>query len=189
MAEIKKINGFPGYYISSDGIVYSDIRTEKVKENNGKPYPVKFKQQKTGYVEVGLYNHETVSNKWGRQWFRVHKLVALHFISDKPSPNYTINHKNGIRNDNRVENIEWMTLSENILHSYYTLNRKPLVRPIYWGDTEYRSITELSSIEGFPRASVNSSLSRMKTQGKCEITYKGKKLRYKTDKRVKHEQI
>ena len=47
----------------------------------------------------------------------IHRLVALMFIKN-PKNKKTINHKNGIKTDNRVNNLEWNTHSENVLHSY-----------------------------------------------------------------------
>lgn len=53
----------------------------------------------------------------GRRRFSVHRLVCLAFIGPRP-PGLDINHKNGIKTDNRLENLEYCTKSENGKHSY-----------------------------------------------------------------------
>lgn len=53
----------------------------------------------------------------------VHRLVAFYFISKPIDDSLEVNHKNFIRNDNRVENLEWMTHKENEMHAW-KLNHK-----------------------------------------------------------------
>jgi len=54
---------------------------------------------------------------------RVHRLVAGAFL-ERPSPAHTdVNHKNGNKQDNRIENLEWVTPAENMQHSYDVLGR------------------------------------------------------------------
>ena len=77
---------------------------------------------------------------------RVHRIVAQNFI-DNPLNNKTVNHKNGNKLDNRVENLEWMTYKENSQHSFRTglrtnsyVNRKVLMlsldnKPLLWFDS------------------------------------------------------
>ena len=52
-----------------------------------------------------------------RHW-RVHQLVAIAFLGDPPTAKHEPNHKNRNRADNSVGNLEWVTRSENLAHSW-----------------------------------------------------------------------
>lgn len=71
---------------------------------------------KDGYHKVAL------STPDGPQKHMVHRLV-LRAFTGVSGPQ--CNHKNGVRNDNRLENLEWMTCSENIRHAFRVLGKKP----------------------------------------------------------------
>lgn len=105
----KEIPGFDDYFISTNGIIISKKRKTTIT--------MKQKVDKDGYNEIGLFNSD--SKKIYR---RVHRLVAETYI-DNPENKPIINHINGIRNDNRVDNLEWCTASENIKHAFDCLGR------------------------------------------------------------------
>lgn len=111
----KDVLGYEGLYnVSEDGLFLSKRRggTKGYSEWN----LIKTIEKPDGYCNVIL------SKNGKHATFRVHRIVALAFI---PNPNNLpeVNHKNGVRNDNRVENLEWVTRSENVLHSFAVLNK------------------------------------------------------------------
>ena len=104
----KEIKDFPGYTITDDGKVIS----YKFKE----PRIMKTWLQKSGYENIKLCKENHTYH------FLIHRLVAEAFI---PNPNNLpeVNHKNKIRNDTRVENLEWCSRKENLYDSYSTLSQ------------------------------------------------------------------
>lgn len=66
---------------------------------------------KTGYRVVSFY----VRRK--RHKFFVHRLVAMAYVKGFQD-GMTVNHKNGVKTDNRAENLEWVTLSDNTRHQW-----------------------------------------------------------------------
>lgn len=73
----------------------------------------------TGYKAVILSLDGDVTRGY------VHRFVAMAFIKRDFESLVEVNHKNGIKHDNRVENLEWCTPSQNMKHSYDTRLRLP----------------------------------------------------------------
>ena len=107
----KEINGFEGKYIISN---YGEvISLPRYKQNNSKlqyvePKEIKqYVNKKNGYVYVYLSNDGVEKN------IRLHKLVADNFL-DNPNNLPQINHKDGNRQNNKVDNLEYCSASYNI---------------------------------------------------------------------------
>jgi len=117
MGEIwKDIPEFRGYYkVSNIG------RIKRIKKS-GNSYCgriLKERKDRYGYIEYKLM-------KDGKYYFRkAHRLVGLVFIPN-PDNLETINHKNGIKTDNRVENLEWMSREDNARHGVLVLKKHRL---------------------------------------------------------------
>ena len=109
----KGVGGHVGLYqVSNRGRVKSFW-----KDKNGQMLmPIK---AGNGYLVVNLCRDGK------RKTVYVHRLVIEAFLGNAPSPNHQVNHKNGDRTDNRVENLEWVTPSENNKHAFRALDKKP----------------------------------------------------------------
>ena len=103
------MRGFEGIYSISN---LGRIRSER----NG--IILSMWEDKDGYLRVNLKVKGEVYQRL------VHRLVGENFISN-PYNKKQINHKNGIRNDNRVENLEWVTALENQRHKFNVLGYFP----------------------------------------------------------------
>lgn len=109
----KDIKGYEGLYqVSSLGRVKS-LKREFYSGMNyqlKKSYPeriLKKRYTKTGYVYVGL------SKKGDVRKFKVHRLVAMAFLPN-PHNKSCVDHTNGVRDDNRLENLRWVDASQNM---------------------------------------------------------------------------
>lgn len=114
--DIKKYEGY--YQISNLGNVKRLPRYVNNRHGNKsvlKEIILKTKINKYGYCTINLSAN---SNKT----FYIHRLIALSFIPNTENKPY-INHKNGIKTDNRICNLEWVTSSENHLHAYRELGK------------------------------------------------------------------
>jgi hypothetical protein len=67
-----------------------------------------------GYVRVYLGGGDA-------RTVRVHTLVAEAFLGERPSEKHEVNHKDGVRTNNTVENLEWVTRSQNVRHGLTSL--------------------------------------------------------------------
>lgn len=125
--EWRPVVGYEGYYeVSNRGDVRSLTRTvphgNHFSTRKGKQLKVIL--ENTGYYSVRLCKHGTRKKKY------VHRLVAEAFI-----PNHekleSVDHINFDRTDNRVENLRWLSLQDNTLHSFRagrSGNEKPVLR-------------------------------------------------------------
>ena len=98
----EKIKDYEGYFATKDGLIFSS-KTNKF---------LKVSYDKQGYQRVGLY-----IRNYKVKTIKVHRLIAETFIAN-PENKIDVNHKDGIKSNNNVYNLEWCTRSENMKHAF-----------------------------------------------------------------------
>lgn len=177
----KPVDEFPGYEVSRSGEVKSLNYNREKRVQLLKP-----SYDHSGYLKYGLAKNNKIYNR------SAHRLVALAFIPN-PQNKPCINHKNGIKTDNRVNNLEWCSISENNIHSIKVLGRKvpppffkgkkgkdiPYSRPIRQIDKntdevvcEFESCTEAFEKTGIGNSQIGKAAKGIqKTAGKFKWEY------------------
>ncbi len=127
------IKGIPYYEVSNQGRI----------KNSRTGHILKHSLDRYGYPKL----HMTVNGT--NYWRTIHRCVAETWL---PQINYGlhVNHKNGIKTDNCVENLEWVTPQENIIHSFDNL-LNPNTNPVDLIDFSDNSTKSFRSIKDLSR--------------------------------------
>ena len=99
------------YDVKPDGFV--------INKKTGKL--LKFHPDPKGYMKSRMYCPEISTHKDGRKIIKIHRLVAM-FHLETYDDKLQVNHKNGIKSDNRVDNLEMVTNSQNVYHAWNVLD-------------------------------------------------------------------
>lgn len=102
MANLQPIQGYPNYFINTDCKVWSAKRKIFMRYRLRK-----------GYACVWL------SHKGKQNLIGIHRLMALAYIPN-PKNEATVNHIDGNKLNNSIENLEWLSASDNLKHAHRT---------------------------------------------------------------------
>lgn len=122
--EVLPIPGHSGYYARADGAIIG----KRGKAMNGHI-------DRCGYHQVLLYENGKTKNA------QVHRLMLMAFKPTKNMDSLQANHINGMKSDNRIQNLEWCTRSENLHHAYDTGLEKKMT-----GTKHHRHIFDQAAI-------------------------------------------
>lgn len=134
-----KVVGFEVYTVTRQGEVVNS-RTGRVLRQDS---------NRTGYKRVTLSVDGFVKRVF------VHRLVATHYLPN-PYGHQEVNHINGMKHDNRVENLEWVSNSQNKLHAIETGLQKSKVGRTYLSKDKVHEVCKLLE-QGLPYNSISMS--------------------------------
>jgi hypothetical protein len=131
---MKSIPGIPHYYATRNGEFYSDI---PCRPHGKEIRRLKPNKNKRGYLQVMT----SIDGK--RKLMSAHRLVALTYIPN-PENKPEVNHKDGCKANNNVENLEWATRLENQRHAFRSGLCKPL--PCHLAGAAKLTMTDVEEI-------------------------------------------
>lgn len=153
--EWRKIDDAPDYEVSNTGIVRRVVDSRRAPAGS----ILKPRKDRGGYVAYAL---ATPTGKWNAL---AHRLVAKAFIGDPPPEKPDVNHIDGVKSNNNVENLEWCDRSRNIRHAFAL----GLMRPVR-GELNHRSILDEIGVREI-RQRFDSGESVMSIQADFPVTY------------------
>ena len=116
----KDVVGYEGLYQISD---FGNVKSLKY----GKERTLKKTSDKDGYLFVGLYKNKT------NKTLKVHQLIAEAFLGHKPcGMKLVVDHKNDIKSDNRLDNLQIVTNYQNIIKSIKKTNTSSKYIGVYF---------------------------------------------------------
>ncbi len=100
---LRQIKGYPNYFVSDCGHIYSTRQYGKW---------MRPQVNTCGYLQIGLRNKKNQG-----KLYCVHKLVAATFLGEN-AERLEVNHIDGDKTNNKIENLEYVTRSENMIHCW-----------------------------------------------------------------------
>jgi len=133
IVEWKKIDGHPNYSVSSVGGVRNDITNVVIKL-----------YECSGYLRVNLPKlRVTPSKNRSPNQHYVHRLVALHFISNPENKKY-VDHIDGDKTNNKIENLRWATSRENAANARMPTTNTSGVKGVSWDKSRSKWMVRIS---------------------------------------------
>jgi hypothetical protein len=172
---IKPIDYLPDYYVSNLGNIYS-TRVSPRYNPKGDMRLVRPQKNKCGYLYSNLFVGKGKNKK--RVSLRTHRIVAQIFIGNIPD-GFTVDHLDYNKHNNRVDNLEIVSRSENILRYHRNLNKETVVMVYDKNDnfiSEYFSQREAArTLNIHPQCVWQCLVGKAKTAGGYKFKYKQKK--------------
>lgn len=148
----KNIDGYEGYQVSNKGRVRSHNKVTYAKRHGKRVWKdriIKQKVSKDNTARVELWSNGT------HKTLLVHRLEAFAFLGVPDDKDMTVNHKDGNRLNNNIENLEWLTRADNIRHAFET------------GLMSTNRITTIKNIDTGELITFNSMSKASKYLGRC----------------------